>query len=192
MLTKVILEGILGNKFGRVWNLFVNSPSEAIRLIDANRPGIANWIKSNTKIYDRYRVVCTYENGQRESLSETTYGMLRRAKVIRFIPIPEGASGGAKVIIGAALIAIGYFSAAISLGASTSLVYIGMGLIASGVAQILTPTPKKQDPSVNINSTYFNGAQNTSQQGSPVPIVYGRILVGSHAISASMSIDKLM
>lgn len=191
MLTKVILEGVLGNKFGRVWSLFVNSPSEAIRLIDANRPGLVSWIKMNAKVYARYRVVCNYENGQRESISEESYGMRRRMKVIRFIPIPEGASGGAKFIIGAALVVAGAMSIFVNPYAH-QLVYAGFTLMAAGAAQMLTPTPGQKPDSKRISSNYFNGVENTIQQGSPVPLVYGRVLVGSHLVSATLTIDRIL
>lgn len=192
MLTKVILEGVLGNKFGRVWSLFVNSPSEAIRLINANRPGLVNWIKMNAKVYARYRVVCSYENGQRESLSEESYGMQRRAKVIRFIPIPEGASGGAKFVIGVGMIIVGGMSIFTPAGAfAHQFVYGGLALMATGAAQMLTKIPERTDHK-SINSNYFNGIENTVQQGAAVPLVYGRVLVGSHLISATLTIDRIL
>lgn len=186
MTTKVILEGALGNKFGRVWNLFVNSPGEAIRLIDANRPGLVSWIKQNAKVYARYRVVCSYENGQRESISEEAYGMRRRAKVIRFVPIPEGASGGAKFVVGAVLVAAGV------IYGTPQLTYVGMTLMATGAAQMLTRIPGERPDSKSLNSSYFNGVESTIQQNSPVPLVYGRVLVGSHLISATMTIDRIV
>lgn len=190
MLTKVILEGVMGNKFGRVWNLYVGSAIEALRLIDANRPGLMSWIKSNTSVYARYKVVCTNERGQRESLTDESYPLLRKVKVIRFVPLPAGASGGVKFILGAAMFAVGVALAAEGV-IIPELTYSGIALMAGGVAQMLTHIPEKKDP-VNTNSNYFSGAQNTSEQGAPVPLVYGRVLVGSHAISASMTIDKLM
>lgn len=193
MLTKVILEGVLGNKFGRVWNLFVNSPSEAIRLIDANRPGLVSWIKQNANVYARYRVVCSYENGQRESITEESYGMQRRARVIRFIPVPEGASGGKRnFFIGVGLIVAGAMSIFVNPYAH-QLVYAGFAMVATGAAQMLTPTPaQKPDSQKNISSNYFNGVENTIQQGAPVPLVYGRVLVGSHLISATLTIDRIL
>ena len=40
----VILEGILGEKFGHEWKLDVNSPSEALSEIMAQRPGMRKFL----------------------------------------------------------------------------------------------------------------------------------------------------
>ncbi|WP_157385783.1 tail assembly protein [Methylosarcina fibrata] len=56
MKTTVILDGVMGKKFGRKWELFVKSPAEAIRLITANRPDFLPWIRDNLPTYENYRV----------------------------------------------------------------------------------------------------------------------------------------
>ncbi|EPT3892638.1 tail assembly protein, partial [Escherichia coli] len=45
----------------------------------------------------------------------------------------------------------------------------------------------------NSNSYYFDGPQNTTNQGNPVQLIYGEeILVGSQVVSSSITIDQLM
>ncbi len=45
----------------------------------------------------------------------------------------------------------------------------------------------------NSNSYYFDGPQNTENQGNPVQLIYGEeILVGSQVVSSSITIDQLM
>ena len=195
MLTKVILEGVMGNKFGRTWNLAVSSPSEALRMIDANKPGLANWVRQNKAIYDRYRVVCTYETGNKEDIGETDYLMERKVKVIRFVPIPAGAGAVGKIVVGAVLVVAGFVAGGPSNPLGSFLINMGASMIIGGIIQALTPMPKRQERDQSsdgrFDSNYFNGPVNTDQQGSPVPIPYGRVLVGSHAISATLTIDKL-
>ncbi|HFS6850795.1 TPA: tail assembly protein, partial [Klebsiella pneumoniae] len=44
----------------------------------------------------------------------------------------------------------------------------------------------------NTDSFYFDGPQNTSNQGNPVQLNYGEeILVGSQIVSSSITIDQL-
>ena len=43
-MRKIILEGILGDKFGREWNLDVASPGEAIVAINSQRKNFKNWL----------------------------------------------------------------------------------------------------------------------------------------------------
>jgi predicted phage tail protein len=72
----------------------------------------------------------------------------------------------------------------------TKIGLLGGALILSGVAQLLTPVPKvpqgpgsDNDPRKTYN---FSGIQQTSRQGTPVSIVYGKTLVGSVVISAGI------
>ncbi len=54
--------------------------------------------------------------------------------------------------------------------------------------------PKAQDPAEkpdNQPSYVFNGPVNTTAQGQPVPIGYGRLIVGGAVISAGISIDDI-
>lgn len=194
MLTKVILEGPMGAKFGREWELDINSPREALCMIDANKPGVFKWIRENLKKYERYQIICEYDNGVVEALSEDDYKERRVAKVIRFVPLLQGAgqNGGIiQTILGIVLIVYGAYSG------NYQLVALGVGLLIGGVAAMLAPHPKKEeiqkDEQVNgLASYYFDGPANTTGQGSPVQLVYGRILVGSHTISVTATVDQMM
>ena len=206
-MTEVILEGPLGKEFGRKWELAVSSPGEALRLIDANKPGIATWIRGNMREYPAYRIICTYHSGNEEDVTIEDFSLHRKAKRITFVPILEGAGGGAgKYILGAALIvgsfwapelaayggvmsgagtAAGWTAFGSALG--TSMFGLGMTMILSGAANMLTP---QQLPSQQ--SFGFGGPVNTTQQGGPVPLIYGTCLVGSQVISAALSVDQLL
>ena len=43
----------------------------------------------------------------------------------------------------------------------------------------------------NTPSTYFDGAVNTTAQGHPVPIGYGKLIVGSAVISAGLTVEEV-
>lgn len=194
MLTKVILEGPMGKKFGKEWELDVDSPSEALRLIEANKPGLFAWIKQNLEKYSEYNVVCEYEDGTTESLDDESYKLNRQCKVIRFVPVIKGAGSIFRVVLGIVLIIVGVFTTIFG-DYSGSVIMLGVGLLASGVAQMLAPKPKMNDNSgssgKNEGSYFFDGPANTSTQGVPVQLIYGRCLVGSHTISAAVTVDQL-
>lgn len=67
----------------------------------------------------------------------------------------------------------------------------GIGMAAGGVVQMLSPQPKGRNgqESSNQPSYIFNGAVNTEAQGHPVPLLYGRMIVGSAVISAGIEAD---
>ena len=196
MLTKITLDGPMGRKFGKKWELEVNSPSEALRLIDANKPGVFTWIRSNLKKYSRYRVICEYEDGRIEHLSQEEYAFERKCKSIRFVPVIEGAGGNGifQTIIGIVLIVVGV------VFEMPNLIYAGAAMLIGGVAAMLAPKPKigggvdtmSGSERKDKTSYYFDGPANTTQQGVPVQLIYGECLVGSHSISAAVTVDQLM
>jgi predicted phage tail protein len=111
---------------------------------------------------------------------------------------------------------LGFGVVAGATGAAASLAAIGgtigLGLILGGVAQLLSPTPQlaqigpasttlgggagrntttegtELDPQASYS---FSGIQNTSKQGTPVPVVYGETIVGSVVISAGIDTDDI-
>ena len=67
-------------------------------------------------------------------------------------------------------------------------------VMMGGITELLSPRPKKTDQSARQDGTsyFFDGPVNTTQQGVPVPLIYGRVLVGSQAISAKVTVDQLL
>lgn len=193
MLTTVILEGAMGRTFGRKWRLAIKSPREALAMIEANRPGLRTWMRAKLQQYTHYKVVCEYQNGRKEALGEQEFRTLQgQPVVIRFVPLIQGAKGFTKVLLGAALIAISFIPGL--QGISSYVFKFGVSLVIGGVVDMLTPRPKTSDqtPRKDKTSYYFDGAVNTTGQGVPVQLIYGRLRVGSHVISAGVSVDQLM
>lgn len=196
MLTKVILEGPMGKELGREWAFAINTPSEALQMLQANGVEVYRWIRSNLKKYERYQVICEYEDGQSEALTKDEYslGFVKRCTLIRFVPLIDGAGDAARVIVGIVLIVVGYFFMGTDGG---SLIAMGVSLVVGGVVGMLTPKPSRQSASEskdadNKASFYFDGATNTTGQGNPVQLIYGRVRVGSHTIAVSNTVDQLM
>lgn len=187
MLTKVILDGPLGKQFGKVWELAVNSPAQALRLIDANKPGVFTWIRSNLEKYAAYRVLVEYEDGRKEDLDNDTFVLERKAKTIRFVPVTQGAGNTFKIVVGVILIIVGCV-----VPGAQGLIYVGAALVLGGIAGMLAPKPDAMKDKETKNSYYFDGPTNTTTQGVPVQLTYGRCLVGSHTISAAVTVDQLM
>lgn len=188
-LTKVILDGPMGKAFGKEWNLAVTTPSQALALIEANQPGIQGWIRNNADKFSCYRVTVTDRNGKKHRIDDSTYPLQRdeQPAMIRFTPVVSGSSAGVRTVVGAILLAVGlYFG-------QPWLIAMGASLMIGGLVELLSPRPKKQNNTSDDGASYyFNGPVNTTAQGVPVPLVYGRCLVGSQAVSASVTIDQLM
>lgn len=190
-LREVRLYGELGRQFGRVHRLAVRDAAEAVRALCAIRPGFEAAV---LKIAEGYRVSV---GRRRLDEAEQLHDPSGRREVIRIVPVVAGGkSKWVGIILGAALIAASFFlpvAPLIAGVASSSLAAIAFGvgasLVLGGIAQMLTPTPKQPAANdvENKPSYVFNGPQNTSAQGLPVPVGYGRMIVGSNVVSLGLT-----
>lgn len=109
---------------------------------------------------------------------------------IYLVPVIEGAVVGA-IVIGAALAGggVAFASGALLVG----LVAAGVGLMMSGVMMLLTKPPEPASASsTDSNASFlFNGAVNTTSQGDPIPIGYGKMLCGSVVVSAALYAEDI-
>ncbi|MDN6550394.1 MAG: tail assembly protein, partial [Enterobacterales bacterium] len=68
----------------------------------------------------------------------------------------------------------------------------GGAMMLGGVVQMLSPQAaglaSKQDPD-NKASYAFGGVTNTTAQGYPVPLLYGKRRIGGAIISASITVE---
>ena len=205
MLRKIKLYGPLAEFIGRrVLQADIATAAEAVRFLVANFPGVEQHMadqhyRVSTGAVDLTLDEVHYPAGQEE---------------VRIVPVVVGAGGAAgKIILGAALIAFaiaagpaGLFSTTLygpfatglsvttgfTLGSTAALAIgsLGAALVLGGVSQLLSPVPKvaqgvdtQSDPRKSYS---FSGIQQTSRQGVPVPVVYGKTLTGSVVISAGV------
>ena len=188
----------------------ISSAGEAVRMLLANFPGLERHMADQ-----HYKVIVDDIDAQLDEIN------LPFSQTIKIVPVLGGAGGGAgKIIAGVALVAIAlinpFGAAAIGTFGATPIPVasfigaIGASLILGGVAQLLSPTPQiaqigpaSMNPGGGRNTTSegtemdpqesysFSGIQNTSRQGTPVPVVYGETIVGSVVISAGIDVDTI-
>ena len=194
-LVHVQLGGPIAKHFGRHWHLKVRNTKQALDLIEANKPGFKAWMKRNIKTYDSYHIQITNKQGHKWSVDESEYQMMGQSDniaKIRITPVPRGSGGSAfgwfQTVVGAALLVV-------SAVVMPALAPLGLSLMMGGISQIISPqaTNESVRQADNSNSYYFDGPQNTENQGNPVQLIYGEeILVGSQVVSSSITIDQLM
>lgn len=200
----VLLLGELGKKYGRKLILDVKTPAEAVRALCANFPDFERHMVESEKRNVGYRVVLGKSDLNLDELHNPA-----GAADIKLVPVVMGGGGGlGQIFLGAVIIGAAFFTGGASLvagagifGATVSTTFIGgialgvgASLVLGGIAQMLSPVPPSYDPSEkpeNKPSYTFNGAVNTTAQGQPVPIGYGRLIVGSHVISAGITTEEI-
>lgn len=187
-LTTIKLYGAL-RQFGREFRLSVRSPSEAIKALCIQVPGFERFL-SNAK--SRGLEFAVFRGSKNIGEAELGY---HGAGDIRIAPIIVGSkrSGILQTIVGAVMIVAGIFLLATPFGAP--LIAAGIGLVAGGVIQMLSPQPgglKTSAAPENTPGYAFGSARNTTASGNPVPLCIGKRRWGGAIISAAIYAEDQM
>lgn len=191
MLKKIKLLGRLGKKFGREYLFDVASPSEAIKALCYQVKGFKQYMLEGGGRDQKFKIVVG--NEALSDIDKQPY--LETSQNISIVPIVKGAGGDFAKVVGIALVGIALFNplgfafASTLSGALTTLT-VGVSLLIAGTAA--KPDISPQETNRNDDRSYlFNGAVNTTQQGQPIPIGYGRMRIGSQVVSASLSTTQI-
>jgi len=196
MLRKIKLYGNLAEFCGgqNEFEAVANTPAEAIRFLAVNFKGLD---KHMSKQFYQVKLANTpldYE----EILYPAGYDE------IKIIPVVGGSGNIGKILAGIALIGLGFafaggFSGAMTFGEFLKAPLLvdgaiswpalagklGIVLVLSGIAGLLTPTPEVDDSEGDPrNSFSFSGIQNTARAGTAIPVIYGDVITGSIPVSA--------
>lgn len=212
-LVKITLHGQLGEAVRKEFNLAVNSVQEAVRAINAiTTDKLTRFLVSKEQQGVRYRILVNEAdlaldeeittddiekiNVEKIKTSELTIPR-KNIKTIDFVPIIEGSGGkGGGIfasILGLVLVVVGAFLISTPFGAP--LIIAGLGLVAAGVMVLLSKPPKiddfgESDAYGRKKASYlFDGPVNVTREGGPVPIGYGRLLIGSQVIQTDYTVN---
>lgn len=206
--------GALRKRLGQCrFEFDVATPAQAIKALCVNFSGLEKWLIDSEKDGVGYRVAVSKEKATEQNLAPLLMPFSDR-EVFSITPVVAGAGRGAgQILLGAALIAItiavptaagltfsGFSATAASAGAAATLGgtlaaaagNLGIALVLSGIATSISPQPEPSslDESVQLESFTFSNVVNTSKQGLPVPIAYGRVFAGSAVLSSSLDVDQ--
>jgi len=192
-LAKVNFHGNLGKRLGRKsWNLSVSSVKEAFHAVNTlterklskifladHEKRLRYQIKVNNKPIDSSNI--NPDNIQTVFDSELCINT--KIETIDIIPLLEGS--GSKVM-GSIMTIVGVVLLFINPA-------VGVALIGAGMSVLLAKPPKFDDfreieEGKKKVSYLFDGPTNAANEGGPVPIGYGRLIVGSQVIQTSQDI----
>ena len=158
-MNKLFLHGALGERFGEVWDINAANPAEAIRALFANEPLIEKYLNKKQKDGVAYGIK-KEPDGEFLNREEAPLGT---SKNLHMFPIPEGEGLGALIMTAASVAASIYIS-----------------------KKLAEAMERDDDVSTQTQAYIYNGQSNRQEQGSPVPVGYGRVRVGSNSISSSV------
>lgn len=226
MLTTIKLYGALAEKYGAEKRYAIKSAAEALKAINANRPGFLEDV-NQIELSLIWTNTDDFDTDERLELDADMLHMRHPARVLHIVPAAYGHSskgrGLTKILIGALIVTAtivtggaaaagggllsnvaGAAAGAAGAGAATASflglssgmwALMGLNIALGGLSLMLAPSPGGVDPNDkedNSASYLFNSLANLSQQGQPVPIVYGGpIRVGSVTVSAGADADQV-
>ena len=206
--------GALRKRLGQCrFEFDVATPAQAIKALCVNFPGLEKWLIDSEKDGIGYRVSISREKVTQENVAPLLMPFSDK-EVFSITPVVAGAGRGTGTILaGVGLIALAVVTGGTSIAFTTSgfglasgvtattglslavaAGNIGVFLVLGGIAQALSPQPKPNstlDESVQLESFTFSNVVNTSRQGMPCPIAYGRLFVGSAVLSSGLDVDQV-
>ena len=207
--------GALRKRLGQCrFEFDVATPAQAIKALCANFPGLDKWLIDSEKDGVAYRVAVSKEKATEQDITPLLMPFSDR-EVFSITPVVAGAGRGTgQLLLGAALIGVslafpggGLFggtvfgflggpaaSAGVLTTVGTAISAVGANLVLNGIAQLISPQPdvgfERGVEAAKLESFVFNNVVNTSKQGLPVPIAYGRLFVGSAVLSSGLDVDQ--
>lgn len=196
-LVNIKLHGVLGETVGsKNWNLSVSSLPQALRFIEMTSKKLYKTLYNLDKENIKYGIIINGRNfytdtppdiNKPETIYNSELALQRNdLETIDIVPIIEGADsdtlGIFTIIAAVILIALAPFT-----GGATLIP--GLTLLAAGIFTLLSKPPKFEDfreiEQGGKTSYLFSGPAQIIGEGGPVPVGYGRLIVGSQVISAA-------
>ena len=181
-MKKIFLHGEIGALFDKEWELDVDTVEEAVQAIDANSDGFIDFLVRAQINGNNY--LCLHKNPKEiKTKRDFNRNVIshHQNKIKSSMHIICTADGGfvaalaAKIFVGSSLLQ----------GIFTSVVWGAITQVAMNVL-FKPPKPPSQEKAVSTKSFLLKGATNRQSQGIPVPLGYGRLMIGSSNVSSSM------
>ena len=210
--------GALRKRLGQCrFEFDVATPAQAIKALCVNFPGLEKWLIDSEKNGVGYRVAVSKEKITEQDLTPLVMPFSDK-EVFSITPVVAGAGRGTGAILaGVGLIALAVVTggtsiaftaggfglasgvtATAALGFSIAAGNIGAALLLGGIATALSPQTQPTDlesakgrEAAQLESFSISNVVNTSRQGLPVPIAYGRVFVGSAVLSSGLDVDQV-
>ena len=203
-MTKITFHGELGEVVGKIHELKVHSISEAFHAIDTmNDSKLRRHLFNLNNRFKKYQIIVNGKlvpfPGTKKFKESEVFMQHGKLETIELVPVLEG-SGFAGFDSDWFMIFIGVI--ALAYAANPYSYMAAISLIMAGVANLLSEPPDapeqqqiqnpSSDPTVLANSYLFSGPVNVLNEGGPVPLGYGRLIVGSQVIMATYDIKRIL
>lgn len=186
MTRKVYLEGALGDRYGREFDMAVDTFGDAFKLLQANFSDFKHFLVECDE--KNLGFTCQYGDSFIDDEDDLLTPIEKGDLIISAVPVGSK-SGMGKIFAALAIAALflipGTAPAALAL-TKGSIAFnivsgIAINLALAGFQQLMAPDPSvdEEEP----QSYLFNGSDQNIQEGDPVPLLYGELRVPGRMVS---------
>lgn len=188
-MTTITLHGILAKEFGDVFNMKIHRAINTIKAIDVNRKDFKKRIFELSREGFNYTMIV---DGKKITELEEL-NIQKEPQEIHLVPLIIGSGGfiAAAAIFGGTALGIAGGGLTAAFVTASIINAVVLTALSVGLQMLLAPKP---DAGPQISATTkalsesfaFSNKANAAAQGSPVPVGYGRLKVGSQLIQMSV------
>tara|TARA_B100001564_G_scaffold349275_1_gene352206 strand:+ start:651 stop:1415 length:765 start_codon:yes stop_codon:yes gene_type:complete len=193
MNRKLILQGSAGEALGEEWNVYAPTIGDAFAVVRANCPKEFMEYFGQDEGQGEFSVKLAGE-----ALDENELGLSNLAgEDIVVTPVPKGSKLNSveKIILAVILIVASFYmpetmfsSEKIASFVASTTAMIGINLALAGINELMMKEPSKDKEE---EGAMFGGPANTIKNGLPIPMAYGKVLVGGAPINFGFGAWKL-
>ena len=195
MNRKLIFQGSAGEALGTEWSVNAPTVADAFRIVHANNPkNYRDYFEQDLEAEFTVKLA-----GESLDAAELLLHNLEGEDIV-VTPIPKGSKNAVeKILIAIVLIVIsiylgpeflgeGEFAKMLAAGFKDFLMMMGTNLALQGIAELMAPDPSNDK---DEEGAMFSGPAQTVKHGQPVPICYGKMMVGGSPITYGFGVNKL-
>lgn len=185
-MTTIRVHGLLGQEFGEEFSFSISRARDVFRALDCLFDNFTKRVVDLAKDGLHYSIVVN-----NETIScENDLCVFKKIETIDIVPVIVGSGPVAFLAVG--LLSLG---GAAALGTTTFLgsllLSVAFAAISFGIQGLLAKPPKanaisETSTSATSKSFLFSNRENVAGQGSPVPLGYGRLRIGSAIIQENV------
>ena len=177
-MTVINIHGILAREYGNSFVLSLPNPKDVLEAIDCNKQGFLQRLVELQREGLCYDIIIN----KTRITNGPDMDHMSNPDTIDIVPAISGSGPFMAPIIGSIFGLTG--------GTLTFAAALANSVLFSAISYALTPKPENEALEIvaggSKSSMIFSNTANLASQGSPVPIGYGRLIVGSQVIQATI------
>ena len=192
MNRRLIFQGSAGEALGKEWTVNAPTVADAFKIVHANNPKkYKDYFEQDLEAEFSVKLA-----GEALGEAELLLNNLKGEDIV-VTPVPKGSKLNAveKILLAIVLIVVSYYMPGAAKDATKLQVYmantvkmLGINMLLAGVTELMMDDPSNDK---DEEGAMFGGPAQTVKHGQPVPICYGKLMVGGTPINFGFGVDKL-